>query len=157
MDTAPVATVFHYRRRRENFMNRCLNLFRSWNGRFGLIAVVGLVGIHCQAAEVAILGEETWEEFIPQGKEVDGIYGDFVLRNDQIVAVIAQPLATRNANMTVRNVGGAIIDLTKRNSQNDQLSAYYPGAAKYSLHGPQRVVVRVDKREQNLRGLKSAS
>ncbi|HZL89748.1 MAG TPA: CehA/McbA family metallohydrolase [Pirellulaceae bacterium] len=140
-------------------MNNCLNWIRSLRGCWLLVAagILAALGQTCRGADVAILGDETWDEFAPQGKEVDCIYGDFVLRNDQIVAVIAQPLTTRNANMTVRNVGGAIIDLTKRNAQNDQLSAYYPGASKYALHGPQRVIVRVDNREQNLRGLKSAS
>ncbi len=109
------------------------------------------------AAEAAVLTEETWDEFVPLGKEVDAIYGDFVLRNDQIVVVIAQPLATRNANMTVRNVGGSIIDLTTRKSPSDQISAYFPGAAKYLLHGPQRITISVDGRPQNVRGLKSAS
>src|SRR5688500_13622572 len=54
------------------------------------------------AAEVAILTEKNWDEFAPQGKEVDCIYGDIVLRNDKIIVVIAQPLPSRNANMTVR-------------------------------------------------------
>ena len=30
--------------------------------------------------------------------------------------------------MTVRDVGGCLIDLTRRDRQNDQLSAFYPGA-----------------------------
>ena len=85
-----------------------------------------LAGSMAAGAEFAVLSPQTWEAFAPHGKEVDAIYGDYVLRNDKIVAVIAQPLATRNANMTVRNVGGCIIDLTERNAQNDQLSAYYP-------------------------------
>jgi hypothetical protein len=110
-----------------------------------------------RGAEVAILADATWDEFVPQGKEVDAIYGDFVLRNDQIVVVIAQPLATRNANMTVRNVGGAIIDLTLRKNSNDQLGAFYPGAAKYALQGVQRVTLTVDGRPQNVGGLRTAS
>ncbi|MEX2027826.1 MAG: hypothetical protein WEH44_10995, partial [Pirellulaceae bacterium] len=40
---------------------------------------------------------------------------------------------------------------------SDQISAYYPGAAKYALHGTQRILVTVDGRAQNVRGLKSAS
>jgi hypothetical protein len=79
------------------------------------------------AAELATLGPDNWDDFAPQGKEVDCIFGDFVLRNDRIVAVIARPVAGRNANMTVRNVGGAVIDLTRRDRQCDQLSALYPG------------------------------
>ncbi|NBP80435.1 hypothetical protein EBU58_06895, partial [bacterium] len=59
----------------------------------------------------------------PVGKEADWILGDHLLRNDRIVAVIAKPVATRNANMTVKNVGGCVIDLTHVEAQNDQLSA----------------------------------
>src|SRR5687768_3559562 len=86
-----------------------------------------------QAAEIARLSPQTWDEYAPLGKEVDCIYGDYVLRNDRLVVVIADPLPTRNANMTVREVGGAIIDLTRRKSQSDQLSAYYPEARRYPL------------------------
>ena len=35
--------------------------------------------------------------------------------------------------MTVRQVGGAIIDLTEREAPNDQLSAFYPGARRYKF------------------------
>jgi hypothetical protein len=77
-------------------------------------------------AEIAVLTPETWQAYVPIGKEVDAIYGDVVLRNDRLVAVIAQPLATRNANMTVKNVGGCLIDFTTREQQNDQLGAFYP-------------------------------
>lgn len=79
--------------------------------------------------EAVILTPETWDEYCPQGKEVDAIYGDLVLRNDYITAVIAQPVATRNANMTVRNVGGCLIDLTENEYQSDQLSCFYPGGS----------------------------
>jgi hypothetical protein len=85
------------------------------------------------AAELVKLTPENWDEYIPQGKEVDCIYGDFVLRNDRITAVIAQPIAGRHANMTVQDVRGAIIDLTLRDRPNDQLSAFYPGAARHPL------------------------
>ena len=59
---------------------------------------------------------------------MDGIYGDFALSDDQLIAVIAHPKRGRNANMTVRDVGGCLIDLTRRDQQSDQLSAFYPGA-----------------------------
>ena len=78
------------------------------------------------AAELAVLTPATWKEFAPAGKEVDAIYGDLVLRNDRLVAVVAQPLPTRNANMTVKNVGGCLIDFTARDKQNDQLGAFFP-------------------------------
>jgi hypothetical protein len=97
-----------------------------------------------RATEFAVLSPQSWEAFTPQGKEVDAIYGDYVLRNDKIIAVVAQPLTTRNANMTVRNVGGCVIDLTDRNAQNDQLSAYYPAAARYPMTSPTRVRLAID-------------
>ncbi|NQV27012.1 MAG: hypothetical protein HQ518_21900, partial [Rhodopirellula sp.] len=81
--------------------------------------------------EIARLNAENWDAFVPLGKEVDAIYGDVVLRNDHLTAVIAQPLASRNANMTVRDVGGCLIDLAVRWNQSDQLSAFFPGARTY--------------------------
>jgi hypothetical protein len=88
-----------------------------------------------RAADFAPLREDNWEAFVPLGKEVDAIYGDFVLRNESIVAVVAQPLASRNSNMTVRGVGGCLIDLTETKNQNDQLSCYYPAAGRYQFAG----------------------
>src|SRR5687767_14740703 len=95
-----------------------------------LIGLVFLATSHdvARCVELAVLTEENWDELVPQGKEVDAIYGDYVLRNDKIVAVIARDVDGRNANMTVRNVGGCVIDLTRRGVQSDQLSAYYPVA-----------------------------
>lgn len=87
------------------------------------------------AADFTPLREDNWDTYVPQGKEVDAIYGDFVLRNEHLVAVIAQPLASRNANMTVRGVGGCLIDLTEMKAQNDQLSCYYPGAGRFQFAG----------------------
>ena len=89
--------------------------------------------INCQSAERIVLTPVTWDGVVPAGKEVDCIYGDIVLRNDQLTAIIANPIAGRDANMTVRNVGGCVIDLTKRVLPNDQLSAFYPGANKYAF------------------------
>jgi len=103
----------------------------------GTVVVLGLVvglGVARQSTEttsqpveIAILDEVNWDAFAPGGKEVDAIYGDVVLRNGYLTAVIAQPLATRHANMTVKDVAGAVIDLTVRESSNDQLAAFYPG------------------------------
>jgi hypothetical protein len=78
-------------------------------------------------ADLVALSPQTWDRYIPEGKEVDGVYGDFALANDQIMSVIAFPKRERNANMTVRGVGGCLIDLTRRDRQSDQLSAFHPG------------------------------
>src|SRR6516165_3009030 len=85
------------------------------------------------AADLVALSPQTWDRYIPEGKEVDGIYGDFAMTNDQLAAVIAHPRRGRNANMTVREVGGCLIDLTRRDRPNDQLSAFYPGASLRDL------------------------
>jgi len=87
----------------------------------------------CFAAEVIEITADNWKSICPTGKEVDWNFGDFVLRNDKIVAVIAKPVQTRNANMTVRKVAGAIIDLTFRYRPSDQLSCFYPGAAEMPI------------------------
>ncbi|MBI1346053.1 hypothetical protein GC163_07165 [bacterium] len=80
-----------------------------------------------EQAEVVQLTPENWESYCPAGKEIDAIYGDYVLRNDYLTAVIAQPLATRNANLTTKDIGGGLLDLTLRHHQNDQLTVFLPG------------------------------
>lgn len=82
--------------------------------------------------DIAILSETTWNRFVADGKEVDAIYGDVALKNDFLTAVIAQPIATRHANMTVRDVGGGLIDLAVQASPNDQLAAFYPGKKQFA-------------------------
>ncbi len=88
---------------------------------------------HHDHAETLVLDADNWEEHVPHGKEVDAIYGDAVILNPFLTAVVAEPLPTRNANMTVRNVGGALIDLTTNRDPSDQLSAFYPDRRKYLL------------------------
>ncbi len=85
---------------------------------------------------IEVLSAENWDRLVPRGKEVDAIYGDYVLKNQWLTAVIAQPLETRNANMTVRSVGGCLIDLTANHFQSDQLSAWYPGRRKQAFRNP---------------------
>ncbi|MCA9266584.1 MAG: carboxypeptidase regulatory-like domain-containing protein, partial [Planctomycetales bacterium] len=103
--------------------------------RFCLLAFGGLPFLLSGApgAELLVLDPTNFDEAVPHGKEVDSIYGDFLLRNEHVVAVIAQPRAERDANMTVREVGGCLIDLsTRAPDTNDQLSAFYPGASQFA-------------------------
>lgn len=106
--------------------------------RFRAIMIRGLSGccsllfwcLQLPAQQPATLQELTpavWDAFVPAGKEVDAIYGDMVLQNSSVRAVIAQPIISRNANMTVRNVGGCLLDLVTRGYESDALSAFYPG------------------------------
>lgn len=90
-------------------------------------------------AEVHQLTPANWDELIPAGKEVDAIYGDYVLRNDILTAVIANPTPTRNANLTIREVGGCVLDLTRHDSNNDQLGCFYPTAQQYSFTNPESI------------------
>lgn len=107
-------------------MNRLRNMW--WACLVSILAVASARG-----AELVRLTAENWDKYAPRGKEVDCIYGDYVLKNDKIVCVIANPVPTRHANMTVRDVGGAIIDLTRVDRPNDQLSCYYPEARRFSF------------------------
>lgn len=74
---------------------------------------------------------KNYDALVPQGKEVDAIYGDFALTSQSAKAVLALPSAARHANMTVRDVGGCLIDFAARDFESDQLSAFYPGKRKY--------------------------
>ena len=91
------------------------------------------VGVVQEPATVQELNPENWDTLVPQGKEVDAIYGDIVLQNQHLRAVIAKPVANRNANMTVRNIGGCLIDLTTRSYESDQLSAFFPGRRAFTF------------------------
>jgi len=97
------------------------------------LGLLPLLGSSARSAELVALSPQTWERYAPQGKEVDAIHGDFARSNGVISAVIAQPRRGRNANMTVREVGGCLIDLTVEKTSNDQLSAFYPGAGLREL------------------------
>jgi len=100
-------------------------------------------------AEIARLDQDNWERLAPRGKEVDCIYGDYVLRNDRVVAVVAQPGPTRHANMTVKQVGGMLIDLTQVDDQRDQLSAFYPGGGRQRIVAAQ--ILSGDRAAENQR------
>ena len=82
--------------------------------------------------EAHVLTSSNWNDNVEDSKEADAIYGDLVLKNGVLTVVIAQPLATRHANMTVRDVAGAIIDLTSPGAGDDQLAAFYPGKKRFA-------------------------
>ncbi len=114
-------------------MKRCfLPSGRCWSVLGSLLMIgVGAIQARSFAVELVTLNAENWSHYAPQGKETDAIFGDYLIRNDQLVAVIAKPAERRNANMTVRNVGGCLIDLSRVDPVNDQLSAFYPGGSRF--------------------------
>lgn len=89
------------------------------------------------AAEIRLI--QPGEDPAISGKEVDWIYGDYLMKNDQLSLVIAAPLSTRDANMTIRDIGASILDLTLNTPSNDQLSAFTPAAGRYRFHDPSLV------------------
>lgn len=105
-----------------------------------LLAICGHSAI---AAELMQITKENYDRIVPKGKEVDAIYGDWILRNRFLTAVIANPTPGRKANMTVRGVGGMVIDYTRRNHNSDQLSCFYPGAGRYLFESEKDFVLEV--------------
>jgi hypothetical protein len=89
------------------------------------------LNIAVQTATAQEITEANYDKLVPAGKEVDAIYGDFAINNTGARAVIAAARADRNANMTVRTVGGCLIDFAVGGSESDQLSAFYPGRRKF--------------------------
>ncbi len=85
----------------------------------------------CLGAEIIRITADNYDSVVPVGKEVDAIIGDWVIRNGRLVAVIAQPAEWRHANLTIRNVGGCLLDLTVRGAENDQLGVLMPLGNRY--------------------------
>ena len=76
---------------------------------------------------------ENWNEHVPAGKEVDAIYGDVAISNGHARGIVAAAKLGRNANMTVRDVSGCLIDFAIRAHESDQLGAFYPGRRRFPL------------------------
>ncbi len=118
------------------------------SARFAAIALASVVGLaeitaaEKTEAQVRVIDAQNVPAM--KGKEVDWIYGDYLIQNDSISAVIGAPLSTRDANMTVRNVGASVVDLSLNHPSNDQLSAFTPAAGRYLFHDPTKVKVGRD-------------
>ena len=68
---------------------------------------------------------------MPEGKEADGLPGDFVLRNNKIHALVSGSQPFRRANMTTDYASvlqGCLYDLDLRGAANDQLTVLRPGS-----------------------------
>lgn len=96
---------------------------------FSLLSLLSLLSFPFSAfgAELVRLNPDNWH-LVPGGKEVDAIYGDYLMRNDKIVAVIADVALGRNANLSCRNIQGALIDLALLETNSDQLTAFLPNS-----------------------------
>ncbi len=97
-------------------------------------ALATLAPERISAAEAFELGDANFAER-PGGKEADAIVGDFVLRNDQIAAVISGNLPLRRANMGAfygdgGETPGCLYDLTLLGADNDQITIFSPTAQR---------------------------
>jgi hypothetical protein len=110
------------------------------------------------AGDAARLSPENWNR-VPGGKEVDAIYGDWVLRNDLVVAVIADARPNRHANMSVKHVQGAVIDFALLSTNNDQLSGFLPhrDAASNVVQAHRIELLRDEGPEVHLRAVREAT
>jgi hypothetical protein len=109
------------------------------------------------AGQIVTLDKDNWN-LVPGGKEVDAIYGDYLLKNDKVVAVIASNLWNRQLNLRISGAQGSVVDFALLSSNNDQLTVFHPHA--YVGEGPaaDRVeVVKADGAEVALRVMKKAT
>ncbi|QDV65102.1 CehA/McbA family metallohydrolase [Crateriforma conspicua] len=100
-------------------------------GKFVLVGCLGCCTLTAVAPAADLFQIDPTNRPAIGGKEIDWIDGDFVIRNDKIIAVVANPVEGRDANMTVRDAGAGLIDLTRRDGMSDQLSAFYPAASRF--------------------------
>lgn len=80
------------------------------------------------AAEAVVLNAANMH-LLPHGKEVDAVYGDYLMRSDKIAVTLGGPAAFRDANVNTQCVQGAVLDLVRLDlpgGDNDLLDAYYP-------------------------------
>lgn len=84
-----------------------------------------------------VITKDNYDALVPKGREVDAIIGDYILRNDLIVAVIGRPVEGRNANFSAREVGGCVIDLSLREHPNDLLTVFTPGGGRSTWRNPE--------------------
>lgn len=108
----------------------------------GSLIAAGSAASH--AAELIRITPANYDDVVPAGKETDAIFGDWVLRNGKVVAVIGNPVPGRNANMTVRGVSGMVIDFTRRSGASDQLGCFYPAGGRYTFDQAGNLAVQLD-------------
>ena len=91
-----------------------------------MLTLLSLLAMAPASVDLFILMPENAADVLPAGKEVDAVYGDLVLRNEHVTAVIAATVPGRNANLTTRDVGGCLLDFAAH-GQPDELTVYRPG------------------------------
>ena len=90
-----------------------------------------------QAGEIIQITAST-RHLVPNGKSIDAIDGDWIMKNDKVIVVIGNVVFGREANFRVQSIQGAVIDFTSLVDNNDRLEAFYPQGypAKDSRRNP---------------------
>lgn len=109
------------------------------NDKFSL-AVLFSLGFSAVPGTVEIRIIKRGQESILSVKELDWIHGDYLMTKDHLAMLIAAPLSTRDANMTIRNIGASMLDLTLKRPSNDLQNAYTPTAGRYLFQDLAKVV-----------------
>ena len=94
------------------------------------LALLTLASTAFAAPEAFEVGPDRLKD-LPQGKEADGITGDYVMRNDTVELTISGNLPERRANMSTfygedGQTPGCLYDLCLRGSANDQITIFSP-------------------------------
>ncbi|HXH98762.1 MAG TPA: hypothetical protein VNI52_00725 [Sphingobacteriaceae bacterium] len=72
-----------------------------------MAAVVFFAANEGECAEIVRLTKNNLS-IVPKGKEVDGMIGDWVIKNNKVIAVIGEGEFDRGANQMVSSVQGAV-------------------------------------------------
>ncbi|HYE18350.1 MAG TPA: CehA/McbA family metallohydrolase [Tepidisphaeraceae bacterium] len=91
----------------------------------GAALALVLLPLSTHAGQAVRLSADNWH-LVPGGKEVDAIYGDVVVRNDKVVAVIGSAHPDRQLNLRINRAQGCVLDFTTLADNNDQLTVFHP-------------------------------
>ena len=106
-----------------------------------LLMVLSVTAITSLSAGEIIRIDSRNKQLLPKGKEVDGMIGDWIMKNDKVIAVIAAAYPDREANQMVSSIQGAVIDFTTLTANNDQLVVYYPQGARVDVPAADTIIV----------------
>lgn len=97
-----------------------------------------------QKSEVILLTQDNLH-LLPKGKERDGMAGDWIIKNDKVIAVLGAATPDREANQMVSSIQGCVIDFTSLEANNDQLTVFYPQGARVDVPAADTAIVVREK------------
>lgn len=117
-----------------------------------LLSLCLLLPVTALGAQILRLDAKTWN-CVPGGREVDAIYGDYLLRSNQLLAVVADTVSDpfRMGNTMQPDARGMLLDLTTRANNNDQLQAFLPAKGGQEVTYSQAEVITRSGPEVRLR------